>query len=266
MQKKEKYQIVYLSHGGGPLPILGDPSHKAMIEFMKNLPQLLIKPELIVVISAHWEEDVPTIIGGSEPELFYDYYGFPQQAYELKYPARGSSESAKKVLNMLEENGIEGQIDLERGFDHGMFIPLKLMYPNADIPCIQISLIKGLDAPSHIKMGKALRKILNGKTLIIGSGFSYHNIMAFFEQRENSTDTRNDEFQEWLIETITGKISQDEREDRLINWDKAPNARYCHPREEHLLPLHVCAGLAGKKGDIVFDDEILRKRGIAVAW
>jgi len=167
---------------------------------------------------------------------------------------------------MLKENGIQGKIDLERGFDHGMFIPLKLMYPNADIPCIQISLIKGLDASSHIEMGKALRKILNNKTLIIGSGFSYHNIMAFFEQGENSTDTRNDEFQEWLIETTTGKISQNERENRLINWEKTPNARYCHPREEHLLPLHVCATLAGKKGDIVFDDKILRKRGIAVAW
>lgn len=262
----EPYQIVYLSHGGGPLPILGDPSHKAMIEFMKDLPKLLIKPELIVVISAHWEEDVPTIIGGSEPKLFYDYYGFPPQAYELKYPAKGSPESAQRVLDLLKENGIQGTIDLERGFDHGMFIPLKLMYPNADIPCIQISLIKGLDAASHIEMGKALRKLLNGKTLIIGSGFSYHNIMNFFEQGENSTDTANDEFQEWLIETTKGKLSQNEREDRLINWKKAPNARYCHPREEHLLPLHVCASLAGKEGSIVFDDKILGKRGLAVAW
>ncbi len=263
MQKKEKYQVVYLSHGGGPLPILGEPGHEAMIKFMKNLPQLLIKPELIIVISAHWEEDVPTIIGGSEPELFYDYYGFPQQAYELKYPAKGSPESAKKVLDMLKENGIEGRIDLERGFDHGMFIPLKLMYPNADIPCIQISLIEGLDASSHMEMGKALRKILNGKTLVIGSGFSYHNTMNFSGEGE---DARNDEFQEWLIETTTGKISQSGREDRLINWEKAPNARYCHPREDHLLPLHVCAGLAGKEGNIVFDDKILGKRGLAVAW
>ena len=94
MHKEEKYQIVYLSHGGGPLPILGDPSHKAMIEFMKSLPPLLIKPELIIVISAHWEEDIPTIIGANEPKLFYDYYGFPPQAYQLTYPAKGSSESA----------------------------------------------------------------------------------------------------------------------------------------------------------------------------
>lgn len=265
MPEEQKFQIVYLSHGGGPLPILGDPSHKAMVEFMKKLPQLLIKPKLIIVISAHWEEDIPTIIGGEEPKLFYDYYGFPQQAYELTYPAKGSSESAKQVLDMLRENKIKGRIDFERGFDHGMFIPLKLMYPKADIPCLQISLMKGLNSSSHIKMGKALKKLLDNNTLIIGSGFSFHNMMAFF-QEENSIDSRNDEFQDWLIETTTGNISQEEREHRLVNWEEAPNARYCHPREEHLLPLHICTSLAGKTGRVVFDDKILEKRSIAIAW
>jgi len=236
-----------------------------MIEFMKKLPKLLTKPKLIIVISAHWEEDIPTIIGEEEPKLFYDYYGFPQQAYELTYPAKGSPQSAKYILDMLKEKGIQSRIDLERGFDHGMFIPLKLMYPKADIPCIQISLKEGLDPSFHVEMGKALKKLLDNNTLIIGSGFSFHNTMVF-SQEENTTDTSNDDFQNWLIDTTTKKMPQGVRENRLINWEQAPHARYCHPREEHLLPLHVCTGLAGREGSIVFDNKILGKRSIAVAW
>ena len=118
---------------------------------------------------------------------------------------------------------------------------------------------------ADIEMGKALKKLLDSNTLIIGSGFSFHNMMVF-SQEENTTDTSNDEFQNWLIDTTTKKMPQEVRENLLINWEQAPHARYCHPREEHLLPLHVCTGLAGREGSIVFDNKILGKRSIAVAW
>ena len=141
---ERKARIVYFSHGGGPLPILGDPGHKAMIDFMTALPDRLPRPDAIVVISAHWEETNATLLGAQNPPMFYDYYGFPDKAYEIQYPAPGSPELANQIAGLLNKNNIPAQIDLERGFDHGMFIPLKMMYPQADIPSIQLSLGCGL--------------------------------------------------------------------------------------------------------------------------
>jgi aromatic ring-opening dioxygenase catalytic subunit (LigB family) len=154
----QKARIVYFSHGGGPLPILGDPSHKAMIDFMMALPSRLPKPEAILVISAHWEESAATLIGAENPAMFHDYYGFPAEAYEIKYPAPGSPELAKRIAGLLNENNIPARIDPQRGFDHGLFIPLKLMYPEADIPSLQLSLLRGLNHMAHIALGKALQK------------------------------------------------------------------------------------------------------------
>ena len=258
-------QIVYFSHGGGPLPILGDPSHKAMIAFMKRLPSRLRKPELILVISAHWEEKEATVLGAENPEMFYDYYGFPKEAYTITYPAPGSPGYAEKIVNLLEMNKIPARIDPKRGFDHGLFIPLKLMYPDADIPCLQLSLLSSLDPEVHIAVGKALRE-LPEDILVIGSGFSFHNMRVFSWQGREIPDSANDAFQNWLVDTCTGSHSDLNREKRLIDWENAPFARYCHPREEHLLPLHVCVGMSGKRAKLIFDDHILGKRGLAFLW
>lgn len=262
----DKAQIVYFSHGGGPLPILGDPAHKAMVDFMTDLPSQLRRPEVILVISAHWEESDATILGAGQPTMFYDYYGFPKKAYEIKYPAPGSPKLAKKIAGLLEKEGLGARIDLERGFDHGLFIPLKLMYPQADIPALQLSLIRGLNPAAHIALGKALRSLKSKKILVIGSGFSFHNMGAFAWEGAGMPDTANDAFQDWLIDVTTGASSQSEREQRLIEWVKAPSARYCHPREEHLLPLHVCAGMADKPARLIFDDKILGKRSVGFLW
>jgi len=259
-------QIVYLSHGGGPLPILGDPGHRAMVEFMQRLTAQLRRPEAILVISAHWEEPVATMLGAEHPPLFYDYYGFPDQAYRVTYPAPGNLKLVERVTEMLQEDHIPTKIDPRRGYDHGVFIPLKLMYPEADIPVAQLSLIRGLDPAAHIALGRALRDLLAEKILVIGSGFSFHNQAAFFGRSGGGSDPRNDAFQDWLIETCASPIPQSEREQRLIHWEGAPSARYCHPREEHLLPLHVCQGMANEGATVVFDDKILGKRGVAFLW
>jgi len=262
----QRAQVVYFSHGGGPLPILGDPSHKAMIEFMRQLPSQLKSPDAIVVFSAHWEEGVATLLGSHDPPMFYDYYGFPDKAYEITYPAPGNPSLAKRIAEQLRSSNIASRIDTERGFDHGLFIPLKMMYPRADIPAIQISLLRGLDPSSHIALGKALGGLMNENILVVGSGFSFHNLSAFSWQGVDEADPRNDAFQEWLIETCTSTSSQKEREQRLLDWDSAPSARYCHPREEHLLPLHVCVGMAEKPGKVIFDSYILGKRALAFLW
>lgn len=259
-------QVVYFSHGGGPLPILGDASHQAMVEFMTRLPGQLARPEAIAVISAHWEEGTATLLGAPNPPMFYDYYGFPKEAYDITYPAPGYPALAERIAGLLEKSGIPASLDTRRGFDHGLFIPLKLMYLQADIPAIQLSLLRGLDPAAHVALGQALRPLLSENILVIGSGFSFHNLNAFFGQPQGAPDPGNEAFQDWLIETCTGPLSQAEREQRLIQWEQAPSARYCHPREEHLLPLHVCLGMAGGPAEVVFDDQILGKRGVAFLW
>jgi len=263
---EHKAQIVYFSHGGGPLPILGDAGHKAMVDFMRRLPGQLTKPDAILVVSAHWEESAATLLGSHNPPMFYDYYGFPREAYEITYPAPGSPELANRIAESLTKNSIPSRVDPERGFDHGLFIPLKLMYPEADIPCLQLSLIRGLDPAAHIALGQALRDLSNENILVIGSGFSFHNMRAFDWQNTGAPDPANDLFQNWLIEVCTGAIPQSEREQRLIEWENAPSARYCHPREEHLLPLHVCQGMADKPAKLIFDDQIVGKRALAFLW
>jgi 4,5-DOPA dioxygenase extradiol len=259
-------QIVYFSHGGGPLPILGDAGHKAMIDFMIQLPARLRRPTAILVISAHWEESKATLLGAQNPPMFYDYYGFPDEAYSITYPARGNPEFAKKIAALLDKNNLPVHIDSHRGFDHGLFIPLKLMYPKADIPSLQLSLLRSLNPTAHIAIGKALRELMHENILVVGSGFSFHNMNAFSWDGTNEPDPANDTFQNWLIETSVGPMPQSEREQRLIEWSKVPSARYCHPREEHLLPLHVCLAMANKSATLIFDDYILGKRAVAFSW
>lgn len=263
---ERKMQIVYFSHGGGPLPILGDPGHQAMVDFMQLLPEQIHRPEAILVVSAHWEEPFPTLLSARQPPLFYDYYGFPPAAYQITYPAPGHPALAQQVADLLVQHGVTAQLDDRRGFDHGVFIPLRIMYPQADIPVTQLSLIRGLSPAAHLELGKALRDLHTENILLVGSGFSFHNMNVFFRQPMGASDPANDAFQDWLKATCAGALSPAEIEARLVAWEKAPAARYCHPREEHLLPLHVCFGAAGRPGEVVFDDQILGKRSLAILW
>ena len=259
--------VLYLSHGGGPLPLLGDKSHVNLINFFKEITPILAKPNAILVISAHWEANQPTITSGSFPVLIYDYYGFPHESYNIKYPAPGLPELANRICNLLGKAGIEARLDGQRGFDHGLFVPLKLMYPDANIPCVQLSLVKSLQPEGHIQMGKALAALRQDNVLIIGSGFSFHNITAFFSPPTVETQAMNQAFEQWLIDTCSSThYSEQEREQRLIQWESAPAARYCHPREEHLLPLHVCYGVAGSVAKKVFEMEIMGKMASAFLW
>lgn len=262
---KQKGSVIFLSHGGGPLPLLGDKSHEKMVHFMGQIKDTINKPDAIIVISAHWEENIPTIIGNSVPGLLYDYYGFPNEAYSLDYNLPGNTELAQKVHELLRVSGINSKIELVRGFDHGVFIPLMLMYPEGSIPTVQISLIKGLDSEKHVEMGKALKPLLSENILIIGSGFSFHNMNAFTWNTDNIEDQKNDLFQNEII-TICTSTDTVFSTDKLKKWENLPNSRYCHPREEHLLPLHVCYGISESVGKVIFDDYILGKRSVAILW
>lgn len=261
--------ILYLPHGGGPLPILGDEHHEKMVAFLKEIAARLGEPSAILVISAHWEEECATLTGGSHPALIYDYYGFPPEAYQIQYDAQGDPGLAQTLRRIITAHGLSAKFDEQRGFDHGLFIPLKLMFPKAQIPCVQLSLLKNLDPKMHIALGKAIAPVRTQKVLIVGSGMSFHNMKAFFSSSADGK-TANAAFNNWLIETCTGPgLSSEEREQRLIAWEKAPSARYCHPREEHLLPLHVCFGAASAEtpqATTVFDDEIMGTKVASFLW
>ncbi len=260
-------RILYISHGGGPLPVLGDAGHAQMVDSLRHIAATMPRPSAILVVSAHWEEAVPTVTMGERPPLYYDYYGFSRESYELEYPAPGQDALADKVCSALGRGGMRSGTDFGRGFDHALFIPLMLMYPEADIPCVELSLIQGLDPAFHIALGEALSEVEHENLLIIGSGFSFHNMRAFFTPDTEETGAWNQAFDSWLVETCSSSSFSDaERRERLVGWEKAPHARYCHPREEHLMPLHVCVGAAGRPSPEVFQLPILDKKACMFRW
>jgi len=259
--------ILFISHGGGPLPLLGDPGHNELVTQLRSLAARLRRPEAILVISAHWEAACPTVTTSSAPSLIYDYSGFPPESYEIQYPCPGSVELAQAIQNALTDAGIHAEADATRGIDHGVFVPLKLMYPEADIPVVQLSLVSSLDPAIHLAIGKALRRLDDRNLLIIGSGFSFHNMPAFFRSADAATRDANQAFDQWLIETCgDGELSESQRHQRLLNWSRAPQARFCHPREEHLLPLHVCCAAAGRPADEIMPITVLGKSAVSFAW
>ena len=262
-----KINTVFISHGGGPLPVLGDPGHAEMVSTLKKLAEELPRPKAILVISAHWEANHPTVTSASKPGMMYDYEGFPDEAYQLQYPSPGEPELADKVVSALMDAGIAAESSPERPYDHGLYIPLMLMYPEADIPAIQLSLVKGLNPDEHLRIGEALQGLDYDDLLIIGSGFSFHNMRAFFIPESPDMHAANAAFQNWLEETCMSKeLPEEERRKRLQHWAEAPSARYCHPREEHLLPLHVCYGIAGRAADEYIATTILGKASGMYAW
>lgn len=259
--------VLFVSHGGGPMPLLGDPGHQEMVDRLTELAADLRKPSAILVISAHWEEAIPTITSGTTPSLIYDYYGFPSEAYKIEYPCPGEPVLAQQVAQALDQAGIQARLDDQRGLDHGAFVPLKLMYPEATIPCIQLSLVDTLDASTHLAIGRALQALDYDNLLVLGSGFSFHNMRAFFAAPTPEIQARNLAFEDWLEQTCgDSSLSEPERAKRLADWEQAPHARFCHPREEHLLPLHVCYGLANKASDRHIAATILGKQSGMFYW
>jgi aromatic ring-opening dioxygenase catalytic subunit (LigB family) len=237
--------VVFLPHGGGPWPWidLGFPKADnaalaAYLDTVQGLPK--IAPRALLVISAHWEEAVPTVMTSKQPPMLYDYYGFPEHTYKITWPAPGEPALAARVQELLAKANIESASNAERGFDHGTFVPLKLAFPKAEIPTVQLSLKAGLDPAAHLAIGRALAPLRDEGVFIIGSGMSYHNMRGFMNA---SAQAPSETFDAWLREAATSEPA--ERDRQLTKWAEAPAARACHPREEHLLPLMVIAGAAG---------------------
>lgn len=233
------HNILYIPHGGGPLPLLNDPSHEALTRYLKSVRNTLIAPKAILCVTAHWEGNPVHVSTHRSPDMLFDYYGFPNETYEYSYPSPGQPELAQQVINALTQAGIAATADAKRGFDHGTFVPLMLMYPEATIPIVQLSLHASLDPTLHIQLGSAIAPVLGDDILLLGSGLSFHNMRAFGDP---TALIKSQRFDEWLVESLMQ--SKSAAKTALQQWTQAPDARYCHPREEHLLPLHVCAGAA----------------------
>lgn len=238
--------VVYLPHGGGPWPFVdvgfGDKTEQDELAlYLRSVAAVpKARPKAVVVVSAHWEEPVPTVMTGARPPMLYDYYGFPPESYKITWPAPGEPRLAARVRSLVEAGGFKTAADPGRGFDHGTFVPLKLAYPKADVPIVQMSLVRGLDPGQHLAMGRALAPLRDEGVYIVGSGMTYHNLRAFGAPQSVPV---SETFDAWLRETVTAEAP--ERARRLASWASAPAARQAHPREEHLLPLMVIAGAAG---------------------
>ena len=249
----------FVPHGGGPCFFMEwNPPHawNRMGDFLKGLASTLPqRPKAILMVSAHWLESSFDVTSGAAPELIYDYYGFPPHTYLLKYPAPGEPQLAARIAALLGQAGLPSKVNPSRGFDHGMFIPLMLMFPDADIPVVQLSLNSNLDPQIHLQLGQALTTLRDEGVLIVGSGMSFHNMRGYGDPRFGPI---SDEFDGWLTDAVQAEPEQ--RRQALIDWAQAPSARMSHPprAEEHLLPLMVAAGAASAdKGQRVFSDRVM---------
>jgi aromatic ring-opening dioxygenase catalytic subunit (LigB family) len=241
-------EIYFLPHGGGPLPLMGNPGHKGIVDLMRGLGARLAGPPAVVVVTAHWEAEAVAFSGAERPPLLFDYYGFPPETYDYVYPAPGAPELARRAAALLGAAGLASRIDAERGYDHGTFVPMMLIRPAADIPILQMSLLASLDPAAHIAVGKALAPLVDDGAVLIGSGLSFHNLGALLRGTPMPAD-EDRAFDDWLNETLLDPaLGAAERDARLAAWAAAPGARFCHPREDHLLPLHVCHGAAAAAG------------------
>lgn len=238
-QSQTLLPTLFISHGSPMLALTDTPAHR----FLRDLGKTLPRPKAILMVSAHWESvGDPAVSLAQQPETIHDFGGFPQALFDIEYPANGAPEAAEHAATLLEQAGFAVKRSTSRGLDHGAWVPLRLMYPDADIPVAQISLIRGGTPAEHEKMGQALSTLRAAGVLIIGSGSLTHNLG---ELRRQDIDAQApswvSDFAGWMKQRL-----QNNDRDALIDYRaQAPSAVRNHPSEEHLLPLFVAMGAAG---------------------
>lgn len=247
----------YIPHGGGPCFFMDDPyqTWSGMAAFLRSLAaQLPETPRAILIVSGHWETRGRIALTGSAcPSLIYDYGGFPPHTYSLRYDVPGDPALARRAADLLSSAGFETEIDPDRGLDHGVFVPLKVAFPEADVPVVEMSLDRGLDPGLHLKVGQALAALREEGVLIIGAGMSFHNLRGYGDERFSAPSI---DFDRWLADAATREPV--ERAESLVNWEQAPFARIAHPRHEHLLPLMVAAGASNHPGEQIYSEMVMK--------
>ena len=243
----------FISHGGGPWPWL--PDMRRMLHSLEvslaNMPaEIGEKPKAIVMVSGHWEENDFAVMSSPAPGMVYDYGGFPPFTYQIKYAAHGAPDVAKRGVELLTAAGLPTHLDANRGFDHGTFAPMQVMYPDADVPLLQVAIQHSYDPEAHLALGRALAPLRDEGVVIVGSGLSYHNLRLFGPGAKQPSAA----FDAWL--DVAMNSAPEKRTALLKEWDKAPAARICHPQEDHLIPLMAAVGAAeNDKATRVYHDE-----------
>jgi aromatic ring-opening dioxygenase catalytic subunit (LigB family) len=246
---------LFIPHGGGPCFFMPDPAGTwtTMAAFLRGLPASLpARPRAILIVSGHWETTGFGLTASPRPPLIFDYYGFPPETYRLEYPVEGSPSLARAAADLLAGAGLVAELDATRGLDHGVFVPLKVAFPAADIPVVEMSVDRSLDPALHLAAGRALAPLRRDGVLILGSGMSYHNMRGYGDPRSTAPSTQ---FDAWLTDAVG--LAPAARAKKLAEWSEAPAGRLSHPREEHLIPLMVAAGASDAVGERIFNDEVM---------
>lgn len=224
--------VVFVSHGAPTLLIEDDPAKEAMRRLGRDLP----RPKAVLCVSAHWETDAPAVSAAARPETVHDFHGFPEALYRLQYPAPGAPALARRVAELT--GAVE---DPSQGLDHGAWCPMMLMYPDADIPVAQLAIQHARGPAHHVALGRALRPLRDEGVLILASGSATHNL-RLLAWDGGPVPAWAREFDDWLDGTLrAGAV-----DDLVAYRTKAPHGALAHPRDEHLLPIHVAAGAGGK--------------------
>lgn len=246
---------LFIPHGGGPCFFMPDPAGNwtGMETFLRGIAATLPeRPKAILVVSGHWETEGFAFTGAERPPLVYDYYGFPAHTYELRYDAPGDPALAERAAGLLRDAGIAARVDAVRGFDHGVFVPMKVAFPDADIPVVEMSVDKDLDPALHRAAGAALAVLRDEGVLIVASGMSFHNMRGYGDPRFTGP---SEQFDSWLTAAV--EAAPEVRGAALDGWAEAPAGRLSHPREEHLLPLMVAGGASEAPGEHIFGEHVL---------
>ncbi|CAO4186253.1 4,5-DOPA dioxygenase extradiol [Methylorubrum extorquens] len=243
----------FLSHGGGPWPYLEGDFRRAFDRLEQSLHDIRRElgnaPRAVLVISGHWEVKGFAISSGAQPGMVYDYSGFPEHTYRIRYEAPGSPELAGRVWTLLSGGSIQARLDPQRGYDHGTFSIMKPLYPEEKMPLVQLSVDPGYDPELHLKLGRLLAPLRDEGVLIIGSGASYHNLR---EAMGSKGIEPSRVFDTWLQDTLV-YATPEQRTARLVEWERAPSARAAHPQEDHLIPLMAAVGAAEHEpGTVVY--------------
>jgi aromatic ring-opening dioxygenase catalytic subunit (LigB family) len=253
----KRLPTLFIPHGGGPCFFMDPPAAyphmwDGLAAYLRGIDASLgARPKAVLVISGHWENPLPTFNVAVKPGLLFDYYGFPEHTYRLRYPVAGAPDLAGRARTLLEDAGFKSDVESKRGLDHGVFVPFLLIYPNADVPILQLSLQASLDPARHLALGRALAPLRDQGVLIVGSGMSYHNLADMFSGRGADAAVA---FDDWLGNAVQDPATRDQL---LEKWREAPGGAASHPREEHLIPLMVAAGAAqGDRGVRSFGESI----------
>jgi 4,5-DOPA dioxygenase extradiol len=234
---------IFVSHGAPNLVLYDTPARRFLAEYARNIE----RPTAILSVSAHFETDRPAVVADPAPEMIYDFGGFEDELYTLTYPAPGDPALAERVAGLLAEAGLGPAVVQKRGYDHGTWVPMMLLFPDADIPVAQLSVQPGASAEHHYRLGEAIAPLREEGVLIVGSGSFTHNLYEAFQNlRRGAVDADRPEWVESFVDWMVGHLEAGDVDDLLDYRAKAPYAAENHPTDEHLMPLYVALGAAGQ--------------------